>query len=36
MRREAAREVPPAPAPHGATPAKAAPSPDGQPPFGIG
>jgi lipopolysaccharide assembly protein A len=36
MRREAAREVLPAPAPHGATPAKAAPSPDGQPPFGIG
>jgi uncharacterized integral membrane protein len=36
MRREAAREALPAPAPHGATPAKAAPSPDGQPPFGIG
>ena len=36
MRREAARETPPAPAPHGATPAKASPSPDGQPPFGIG
>lgn len=35
MRREAARETPP-PAPHGATPAKAPPSPDGQPPFGIG
>lgn len=36
MRREAAREAPPTPAPHGATPAKAPPSPDGQPPFGIG
>ena len=36
MRREAAREAPPVPAPHGATPAPAPPSPDGQPPFGIG